>query len=593
MKMRLMKADLRAFAGGPFAGLLALAFAFLGGASAFGETYYHQFDVTLSYAGTAVTNVPALLRLAEYDSATGKGIKGFRYNDFRNPATGTDLEVLDTAGNSLPYEIDTWDATGESLVWVRMPVFEDGAKLTVVYGRSTFDGTTQSSSVWSEYTGVWHLNELDETATETAPFGAFPNSTAIAGLEGKKARRSEAGAEGRFGKSVMITRSEKDDYTKDAIDGKKRLCHGGVFVSDSGTSSPLDVGDSKRMTISGWFKNRGTTAEGDPFSYDRFFFKRDKSGEYIHGGFAMECDLIARSTNDVAVFTSVRKGVCNMPPLEEMKDWFHMAFVFQDEYAYVYTNGVSTFFNNTQVRYNCGAIEDNDLMLGFGNCYQGFDDSDKFPDNPSPLGDGVGERSWNGWIDEVRLRTGKARSAEYIAAEYAAMAKDVFAYAPAEAVKLDETMPVLGALPTCAWDAGAGDAGAMVFSVVVTSGRGKVYAQYTDLESGDVTTVLAATLDGTEAFPVTVTNAPALTDGHMYSFAVIARNEDESQFLRQTGAESFYFGALAVACQSNAQEETMTPGVFRVSRADTPAATVAALTVRFALSGSAVAGGAI
>ena len=73
------------------------------------------------YTGTQVlTNFPVLVRLKEYDSGTGEGIQGFLYSDF-NYTDGTDLCFLDADGNGIPFQIDTWDRTGESLVWVTLP----------------------------------------------------------------------------------------------------------------------------------------------------------------------------------------------------------------------------------------------------------------------------------------------------------------------------------------------------------------------------------------------------------------------------------------------------------------------------------------
>ena len=58
------------------------------------------------------------------------------------------------------------------------------------------------------------------------------------------------------------------------------------------------------------------------------------------------------------------------------------------------------------------AAADNDQPLVFGN-------------NVAVAGGATGEQAWNGWIDEVRFLKG-AKSAEWIAAEYAAMADPGF-----------------------------------------------------------------------------------------------------------------------------------------------------------------------
>ena len=76
----------------------------------------HRFTVTLNYSGAAAENVPTLLRISP------SKISGFSYGD---TADGTDFEIRDENGTLLPYEIDTWDTSGESLLWVQVPLFAD------------------------------------------------------------------------------------------------------------------------------------------------------------------------------------------------------------------------------------------------------------------------------------------------------------------------------------------------------------------------------------------------------------------------------------------------------------------------------------
>ena len=78
-------------------------------------------DITMSgYTGSGtLENFPVLVRLAEYDAETGKGIQGFSYADCATG--GLDISFEDAGGNLLAHEIDTWNPKGESLVWVRVP----------------------------------------------------------------------------------------------------------------------------------------------------------------------------------------------------------------------------------------------------------------------------------------------------------------------------------------------------------------------------------------------------------------------------------------------------------------------------------------
>ena len=116
----------------------------------------HRFTVTLNSSGAVAADVPTLLRLPA----------SFNYSD---AGDGTHFEIADENGVILPYEIDTWAPGGVSLLWVKVPVFAGGKRLTVTYGRTNEDMTTRAAEVWSNYIGVWHMNGLDSS-------GKYPNS---------------------------------------------------------------------------------------------------------------------------------------------------------------------------------------------------------------------------------------------------------------------------------------------------------------------------------------------------------------------------------------------------------------------------------
>ena len=116
-----------------------------------------KFTVAGYNGGTEVqTNFPVLVRISE------AGISGFHYSDFY--ADGSDLSLVDIGfvdaeGNGLAYDIDTWNPSGESLVWVKLPRMTDGTEFAMWYRCSKTGKELNSDSVWADYTGVWHLNE--------------------------------------------------------------------------------------------------------------------------------------------------------------------------------------------------------------------------------------------------------------------------------------------------------------------------------------------------------------------------------------------------------------------------------------------------
>ena len=114
-------------------------------------------DITVSgYAGsTTLANFPVLVRL-EANSPSG-----FDYEDCA--ADGSDLRFADANGDLIPHEIDTWDRTGESLVWVQVPsIFGKATTFTMYYGVdnvSSLPAVTESD-VWTgaNFNAVWHFS---------------------------------------------------------------------------------------------------------------------------------------------------------------------------------------------------------------------------------------------------------------------------------------------------------------------------------------------------------------------------------------------------------------------------------------------------
>ena len=115
-----------------------------------------KFTVAGYNGGSEVqTNFPVLVRLST-------AISGFTYSDFY--ADGSDLSLVDIGfvdaeGNGLAYEIDTWNPSGESLVWVNLPRMTNGTEFAMWYRSSKTGKELNSDNVWADYTGVWHLNE--------------------------------------------------------------------------------------------------------------------------------------------------------------------------------------------------------------------------------------------------------------------------------------------------------------------------------------------------------------------------------------------------------------------------------------------------
>ena len=348
---------------------------------------HYSFTATVKYEGAAASDVPLLLRFAEGEG----GIDGFRYAD----VTASGLEILDTDGNLLPWELDTWDTNGVSLVWVGVPVYSNGVAVVVRYGTDFVNATPAATDVWNGYAGVWHLNDTNAASA----WGSYPNSTAAAGLDGEKAQVSLADESGRFGKSVRIN---------DATSGSADQNYGGVFVNDSGMDSPLDF--NGRFTLSGWFKHVDST-----YAYDSLFFKRQNNSSV---GSAFAVRMMSGNTKINFCDVTLGGGPSNQFYAVGMSGtWQHLTFVYDGTDFSYYENGQLKAYRVSS------KASDNNERFCFGNTSAGY-------------GGEAGYRAWRGWIDEVRV-AGGARTVEWIAAEHHAMADaSAVVYSPVTTVPI-------------------------------------------------------------------------------------------------------------------------------------------------------------
>ena len=154
-----------------------------------------KFTVAGYNGGSEVqTNFPVLVRLST-------AISGFKYSDFY--ADGSDLSLVDIGfvdaeTNGIPYEIDTWNPSGESLVWVNLPRMTNGTEFAMWYRSSKTGKVLNSNNVWADYTGVWHLNESGSAGTSV-------KDSSTNALVGAAQGKSASVAAGKIGGSWRIS----------------------------------------------------------------------------------------------------------------------------------------------------------------------------------------------------------------------------------------------------------------------------------------------------------------------------------------------------------------------------------------------------
>lgn len=128
------------------------------------DTWNYRADLTFSgYEGTApLTAFPVLVCVTNFP--------GFAYGQVVDPAGG-DLRFTDASGElELNYEIETWNPSGASYVWVQVPTISGSATSIRAYwghATATAPGYTTDGSTWSNgFVAVYHFGEISGTVLD-------------------------------------------------------------------------------------------------------------------------------------------------------------------------------------------------------------------------------------------------------------------------------------------------------------------------------------------------------------------------------------------------------------------------------------------
>lgn len=479
----------------------------------------------------AFDNVPVLVKLST-------AIQGFSYEDFMGER-GADMAFSDGNGNVIPHEVDTWDPSGTSLVWIKPGILSASAGKVVMYFGNAEIPASSATGVWGDYIGVWHMGDF---STENVYPNAVNGGTSFNGE--LSANYSTANEEGAVGKCFRVN---------NAAGQTGNFNYGGVFVRDPDATLLPD--DS--FTISGWFKHNGAT-----YYWDHYFYK--KSGLAVNEpGFAIE-NRNAGTKRAIGPCGYGNQGQsANIEVPDSNGTWTYLTFVYNGTKCTVYGNGAK--LKDTTINKVTGS---GTLPLGIGN-------------KPTGIDNGTGDAAWGGWIDEVRLRDDVPTDA-WLSVEYKAMTLDFFDFGVVEAC--DETAPRFGT-PAVHYDSVNGD---FVFSVEMSAGSGDLYAVVTDMSTGVATTNLlengkGASVPGTYSAVLT-----GLAVEHAFAAAAYARSTGGSDVNR--GGATFYTGTLAFEGVQDADEGTLGEGVLTVSRSALPAAIAGDLVITYAVWGTAVPG---
>ena len=325
------------------------------------DDYTRRMPITFSgYDGSApLSDFPALVRLDS--SVTSEMLEN-----------GADLRFADSLGQALPHEIDSWDTNGISFVWVKTPTLDADTVITAYFGNPAADSrdALPPSSVWSEYTGVWHFNEES---------GDLLDSTANQIHAERNGNLTETNG--------VSTRSQFFDGDNASF---ARVSHNAVLDFDG------------RFTISAWYR---WPDDGVSKTYSRLFSKRNgNSGWEVEIANPYTFSVWGAGGNAGGVSMPDGCSFNNTP-----REWYHLSYQYRAHSSGAfYVNGVLAR------EHNLGGTKggDNTASLRLGGDAAGF--------------------NWRGFVDEVRIEK-NIRSADWIKACCDTMTNSFFAVCgPAE-----------------------------------------------------------------------------------------------------------------------------------------------------------------
>lgn len=263
--------------------------------------------LTLSgYQGASdLVDFPVLVRLSS-------AITGFSYADLK--ADGTDLCFTDSAGEPLPYEIDTWNPDGESLVWVRVHELSGTATQIKMYYGSASATENTPSAVWIRYAAVVHG-------------GSTPKDSA-SGLDVFVGSNTAVIPNGKLGVGYEIPDRNNDNA--------------GIHL----TNPLAKLTDSTIFTISGWMT----------FAKKQTHIMFGAMSSWGTAGF-----LILNENGNELSFTSGTSGHNKVSWTYSLDEWVNVAVVYDN------TTGTSYYNGNLHYSHSIPAIADPGYTWGFGN----------------------------------------------------------------------------------------------------------------------------------------------------------------------------------------------------------------------------------
>jgi len=222
------------------------------------------------------------------------------YRKLQN-ATGNDLRFTDSDGKTLiPYDIERWDQSGKSFIWVKISTIDDHSDkdyFYIYYGNPAAVSTENPASVWDN--GYLMVHHFDELVTNGKSYHDTTD------------------------KSIHAPLTDRDNITNQTI-GQVGLAHQVNSISNNysinlGVESKLNIGSTTPLTIEAWVNvdNGDFRILGNRTSVGYFFFIENSAGapRFIIDGGSGNCTHTAAQTVyghgwKYVVLTMKRQGGC-------------------------------------------------------------------------------------------------------------------------------------------------------------------------------------------------------------------------------------------------------------------------------------------
>ena len=446
-----------------------------------------------------VDGVPVAIRVST-------DIQGFDYADMN--ASGTDVIFGAVDGSEItryPYELEKWDPNGESVFWVKVPSLSAATTISMCYGNDVSVPDNIPTDVWSNYVGVWHMNEASGEVADATGHGL--TATPKNGSNNATQLAQMVATEGVVGNARINSTADQSKGNYLSIPSYDSFGLGGQFTM------------SAFIFVS--------KLNGYPRIFSRKTAHGDSNGWEIENANSSSTKYSARGADGGSFTVTV--------PSDHVGRWMHLALAYDNKTLTSYVDGAKSTSGSI------AAATDNAKPLSIGNNSNGS------------------ERSLLGSYDEVRMYNG-VQSADRVKAEYLAMLGTTLV--ASEATVIDETAVRFAGKPALSK---AGDTFKVSVTAASNSGTGVLTAVYGAADEGEKSIAVSDVVEPDATYTATLTG---MTADKSYRAGFFAVNDKETE-TRAYATNVLYNGTLTITKGADADEKDLaTPGTIIVSRGD-------------------------